>query len=215
MIGQRVFIIDDDPAVRDALLTLVESVGLKAACFDNADAFLAAYSPGSVGCIVTDVCLPGTDGMTLQAVLAERDIDMPLIAMSAHGDIAMAVEMVRHGAIDFIEKPFRNHTMLARIREAIAIAEQRHERRLAMVDVEARLSTLTPRERDILPELLDGSSSKHIARRLTLSPRTVEAHRANILHKMQVESVTALAVLIQNYRTEGNKHLLNPRDDTA
>ena len=212
MIEQQVFIIDDDPAVRDALFTLVESVGLRAVCFDSADAFLAACSPRSAGCIVTDVCLPGIDGMTLQTVLAEHGIDMPLIAMSAHGDIAMAVEMVRHGAIDFIEKPFRNHTMLARIREAIVIAEQRHERRLAMVDVETRLNTLTPRERDILPELLDGSSNKHIARRLTLSPRTVEAHRANILHKMRVESVTALAVLMQNYRTESIQH---SRDDTT
>ena len=103
MNGRHVFIVDDDPAVRDALVTLVESVGLKACCYPSADAFLADYNADLPGCLITDICLPGTDGMRLQQALAERGIRIPLIAMSAHGDIPMAVEMVRRGAIEFIE----------------------------------------------------------------------------------------------------------------
>lgn len=195
---QRVFIIDDDPAVRDALVTLVESVGLTAECFATADDFLSSYSNETPGCLITDICLPGMDGIQLQQVLQERKINLPLIAMSAHGDIAMAVKMVRRNAIDFIEKPFRNHVMLQRIHEALEI--DRQQRLLHAKDDKLRssLSLLTPRERQALPLLLDGKSNKIIARELALSPRTVESHRASILKKMDVDSVTALAKQINN-----------------
>lgn len=193
---KQVFIIDDDAAVRDAVLTLVESVGLRGTCFTDADAFLSSPPPAYAGCLITDVCLPGTDGVQLQRILAERGMDMPLIAMSAHGDIAMAVEMVRRGAIDFIEKPFRNHVLLERIRDGLAIAEQRHSAQTAKSSLSTRLGSLTPREKDILPLLVDGRSNKAIASELALSPRTVETHRANILRKMQTDSVTTLTRLL-------------------
>lgn len=196
MAPKEVFIIDDDPAVRDALLTLVESVGLHGTCFADADAFLVASPPAYAGCLITDVCLPGTDGVQLQRLLIERGMDMPLIAISAHGDIPMAVEMVRHGAVDFIEKPFRNHVLLERIREALAIAEKRQTEQSARTTLSARLGSLTPREKDIPPLLIEGASNKLIARQLSLRPRTVETHRANILRKTQTDSVTALARLL-------------------
>lgn len=188
-----VYVIDDDSAVRDALQTLVDSVGLTAHGFDNADAFLAAIRPDTPGCLVTDICLPGTDGIQLQRLMIECGIELPLIAMSAHGDITMAVEMVRRGALDFIEKPFRNHLMLQRIHEALEHDVLLRRERSRRADLQQGLQRLTPRERDILPLLLEGLSNKHIARALELSPRTVETHRANLLRKMQAESVTALA----------------------
>lgn len=193
MNGRHVFIVDDDPAVRDALVTLVESVGLKARCYPSADAFLADYTADLPGCLITDICLPGTDGMRLQQALAERDIRIPLIAMSAHGDIPMAVEIVRRGAIDFIEKPFRNHVMLSRIHEALERDAQQRRERLMQSELHERLRSLTPRERQVLPLLVDGLSNKRIAARLQLSPRTIESHRASILRKMQADSATALA----------------------
>lgn len=193
MTEQRVFIIDDDPAVRDALVTLVESVGLIAEDYASADEFLDRYNRETPGCLITDICLPGMDGLQLQQVLQERDIQLPLIAISAHGDIAMAVKMVRRNAIDFIEKPFRNHIMLQRIHEALDLDRQQRLQRAREEKLQARLSLLTPRERETLNLLLDGKSNKIIAAELSLSPRTVEAHRANILKKMHAESVTALA----------------------
>ncbi len=193
MTEQRVFIIDDDPAVRDALVTLVESVGLIAEDYPSADEFLDRYNRETPGCLITDICLPGMDGLQLQQVLQERDIQLPLIAISAHGDIAMAVKMVRRNAIDFIEKPFRNHIMLQRIHEALDLDRQQRRQRAQEEKLQARLSLLTPREKETLNLLLDGKSNKIIAAELSLSPRTVEAHRANILKKMHAESVTALA----------------------
>jgi two-component system response regulator FixJ len=191
--ANRVFIIDDDSAVRDAVATLVESVGLHANCFADADTFLAEYRGGTPGCLISDVCLPGTDGVQLQRILKERRIEIPLIVISAHGDIPMAVEMVRRGAIDFIEKPFRNHVLLERIHEALEKAERRHREYMADAQQRAHLASLTPREKEVLPLLIDGHANKIIARELSLSPRTVETHRANILRKMHADSVTSLA----------------------
>lgn len=194
----KVFIIDDDPAVRDALLTLADSIGLNASTFASADAFLAAFQDDQAGCLITDICLPGTDGMQLQQILSEREIDLPIIAMSAHGDIAMAVEMVRRGAIDFIEKPFRNHLVLGRIHEALEIAREQSRLRAGRNLLRGRIDSLTPREKQVLPLLLDGESNKQTARLLQLSPRTVETHRANILRKMQADSITALAQMLKS-----------------
>ncbi len=192
-----VYIVEDDAAVRDALVTLVQSVGLNAVPFDSADAFLEAVPRQRIACILTDICMPGTDGMTLQRVLNEKGITIPLIAISAHGDIAMAVEMVKRGAIDFIEKPFRNQVVLDCIREALQLAEAQNEDSRRQRGVLARIESLTPREHEIMSELIEGVSNKAIARRLSLSPRTVETHRAHILRKMEVESVTALVVLLK------------------
>lgn len=196
MTGGTVCIVDDDAAVRDALVILVRSVGLHAVAFDSADALLTSRFPPPPVCLVTDICLPGTDGMTLQRILDERGERVPLIAISAHGDIPMAVEMVHLGAVDFIEKPFRNQAMLKRIHEALALSKRWQSEAKRRAALDARLNSLTPRESQVLEQLLGGGSNKVIARRLALSPRTVETHRAHILQKMQVDSVTALVVLL-------------------
>lgn len=196
---KNVFIIDDDASVRDALLTLVESVGLHPECFESADEFLKIALECQHGCVVTDICLPGTNGIQLQKILEKKGIGLPIIAMSAHGDIPMAVEMVRLGAIDFIEKPFRNQMMLQRIHEALEKNQQQYLLRKEHAVINARLQALTPREHEILALLLQGDSNKLIAREMALSPRTVEVHRANILKKLQVKSVTEISLLLKDF----------------
>lgn len=194
-----VYIVDDDPGVLDALHTLVDSVGLSVVCCKSANEFLTAYTDSAPSCLITDICLPGMDGMQLQQHLKEYNINLPLIAISAHGDIAMAVEMVRRGAIDFIEKPFRNHVILKRIHEALDYDAERRKEETEHNTIKKSLCTLTPRENDILALLLTGLSNKVIAKELNLSPRTVETHRANILKKMNVDSVTNLVKVMSSH----------------
>lgn len=191
-----VYVVDDDPAIREAIAVLARSVHLPVREFDSALAFLEAYTPAGPACLVTDVCLPGMDGLELQQVLAERDPGLPVIVVSGHGDIAMAVEMMRRGALDFIEKPFRNHILLERLREALERDAERWRRQRAGLEAAQRLIRLTPRENEVARHLARGESNKQVARAFALSPRTVEAHRANILRKLEVRSVAELATLL-------------------
>ena len=187
-----VFIVDDDPAVRDALCTLIDSVGIRTRCYADADSFLHEYAD-QPGCLISDICLPGTDGVQLLDILRKRAFELPLIAISAHGDIPLAVGMLRRGAVDFIEKPFRNHLVLQRVQEALHLDAAQRRQAMQQETLRRRMDNLTPRETEVLALLIEGLSNKLIARQLALSPRTVETHRANILRKMEVESVTALA----------------------
>ncbi|MDZ7754213.1 MAG: response regulator [Gammaproteobacteria bacterium] len=188
-----VFIVDDDPAVRDALAVLLSSMNLHSRGFESADAFLAAYDKDQPGCLITDVCLAGIDGMALQRILKERNSTLPIIVISGHGDIPMSVHMVREGALDFLEKPFRNHVMLRLVREALEIDAEWRARHHAHAAIRERYAELTTREKEIAAMLAEGEPNKVIAARLKISPRTVEAHRANVLRKMEVTSAVALA----------------------
>ncbi|MCB1789335.1 MAG: response regulator transcription factor [Gammaproteobacteria bacterium] len=192
MTAGTVFIIDDDASVRDALLLLVDSLGMHGQGFADADAFLAAPSVPRPACVITDVCMPGTDGITLQRLLRERSVTIPVIVMSAHGDIPMAVSAVRAGAIDFVEKPFRNQQMIDRLREAIELDRTNIVRTEACGQLTQRMQTLTTREKQVFDLLANGYSNKRVAATLHLSPRTVETHRARILRKMHMSSITAL-----------------------
>lgn len=189
-----VHLVDDDPAVRDAIGVLLDSVGLGVRSYPDAPSFLADIDPERAGCVITDVCMPGMDGLALQDTLLARDLPWPLIVISGHGDIALAVEMVRKGALDFFEKPFRNHLVLERVREAIALDAARRAQRRQQRHWRERLARLTAREREILQLLMAGASNKRVALRLDLSPRTVETHRASILRKTDTKSITELAV---------------------
>lgn len=192
--SETVYIVDDDPAVRDALSLLVRSVDLQVQAFADAEQFLPACPNNTqVACLITDIWLPGMDGMALQQALLDRDSALPLIIISAHGDIPMAVEMVRKGALDFIEKPFRNHLILQRIREALQQSRSHHQAIAEQEKLQDRLHSLTPREQQVLELLVQGAPNKRVAQLLDLSPRTVETHRANVLRKMAVRSVTELA----------------------
>lgn len=191
-----VFVVDDDPGIRDAIEVLAQSVHLPVEVFDSAPAFLESYQYTGPACLVTDVCLPGMDGIELQQELAKRDPELPLVVISGYGDIPMAVEMMRRGALDFLQKPFRNYDLLARIREALERDAARWRQRQADSGAAQRLAQLTAREAEVAYRLVRGASNKQVARMLELSPRTVEAHRANILSKLQVQSIAELAFLI-------------------
>ena len=197
---QTVYIVDDDAAVRDALSILVKSVDLNAVEFSSADEFLDNYNPNNTGCLITDVYMPGMDGVALQKWLIDMGSQLPMVIMSGHGDIPLAVKMIRNGALNFIEKPFSNHQMLEHIQHALKIDSERRLRANKNHQIHQHYSTLTPREKEVLEYLINGESNKVIAARMFISPRTIETHRANVLRKMSSESVASLAKQITGIR---------------
>ena len=189
---QTVYIVDDDDAVRDSLLELLESMGIRAAVFESAAAFLAHFDPALEGCLVLDIRMPGMSGMELQARLRELGSRLPVIFITGHGDVPMAVEAMKNGAIEFIQKPFRDQELLDCIQGALEKAEKEYQRFRLLELVERGLQSLTAREREILDHIVDGHANKYIALELGISQRTVENHRANILRKMGARSTPEL-----------------------
>ena len=189
---QTVFVVDDDAAVRDSIKELVESVGQQAKGYDSALAFLEAFSPQLKGCLVLDVRMSEMSGLVLQERLNELEARIPVIVLTGHGDVPMAVQAMRNGAMDFIQKPYREQALLDSINAALALDIDARRSSSAADDIEQRLSTLTDREREVLDRILSGQTSKEIARELGVSPRTVEAHRKNLLRKLEVASVKEL-----------------------
>jgi RNA polymerase sigma factor (sigma-70 family) len=192
MQGQMVFIVDDDAAVRDSIQELVESVGLQAEGFDSALAFLDAFRTQSPGCLVLDVRMAEMSGLVLQKRLNELEARIPVIVLTGHGDVPMAVQAMRNGAMDFIQKPYREQALLDSINAALALDAATRHSSGAADDIEQRLVDLTDREREVLGQILAGLTSKEIARELNVSPRTVEAHRKNLLRKLGAGSVKEL-----------------------
>lgn len=186
---QVVYVVDDDEAFRDSLRWLLESSGYRVAAFPSAERFLAAYRPGEGACLLLDVRMPGLSGLELQAELNRRGDAIPVVFVTGHGDVPMAVEAVKKGAFDFIEKPFRDNRLLAIIEKAAALdapaRHQRTEQRLAA----ARLETLTEREREVIDRVAIGRRNKQIADELGISIKTVEAHRARAMEKMGATSI--------------------------
>jgi RNA polymerase sigma factor (sigma-70 family) len=189
---QTVFIVDDDEAVRDSIQELVESVGLQAEGYESAMAFMAAFRPQRPGCLVLDVRMAEMSGLVLQARLNELEARIPVIVLTGHGDVPMAVQALRNGAVDFIQKPYREQALLDSINAALALDIDARRSSGAANDMEQRLSSLTDREREVLGQILSGLTSKQIARELNVSPRTVEAHRKNLLRKLDTGSVKEL-----------------------
>ena len=189
---QTVFIVDDDAAVRDSIQELVESVGLRAECYDSALAFLDAFMPQHPGCLVLDVRMAEMSGLVLQERLNELEARIPVIMLTGHGDVPMAVQAMRNGAVDFIQKPYREQALLDSINAAMNHDAAARRSSGAADDIERRLGSLTEREREVLGHILSGLTSKQIARELDVSPRTVEAHRKNLLGKLGIGSVKDL-----------------------
>ena len=188
----NVFVIDDDQAVRDSLGLLLKSMGQKAHLFESAQAFLDAYNPEMSGCIVLDIRMPGMSGMELQQQLKARHSTIPIIFVTGHGDVPMAVEAMHHGAFDFIQKPFRDQELLDRINQALSWdvvhrSEEDHRR-----GVQERFLSLTPREREVMDCVVRGLANKVIAMDLDLSQRTVEIHHARVMEKMDARSLADL-----------------------
>jgi two-component system, LuxR family, response regulator FixJ len=160
--------------------------------YDSAAAFLEAASDHTAGCVLTDVQMPELDGLELQRLMGELGIRLPVIVMTGHGDVPIAVEALKAGATDFLEKPFEESHLLAAISSAIAISQREHDEAAAVADIAARLATLTPREREVLDRLVTGQPNKTIAYDLGSSPRTVEVHRARVMEKMGARSLAEL-----------------------
>lgn len=195
-----VFIVDDDVAVRDALRLLISSADLAVETFADAREFLAAFSGDRTGCLVLDVRMPEIDGLELQRQLAARGSRLPIIILTGHGDVPMAVEALRAGAVDFIQKPFESKRLLASIEEAIAVDVRARSQQTDIAEIESRIASLTPREREVLDRIVDGLPTKAIAATLGSSFNTVQNQRASILKKMHAESVADLVRMVMIVR---------------
>ena len=195
----RVFVIDDDAAVRRALELALRHEGYRVSTFESAEAFLEQFEPEIYGCLVLDVCMPGIEGLELQEMLARLGADVPIIFVTGNASVPQSVLAIKRGAVDFLEKPFRRQVLVDRVREArdhLDAARQRHKMRRRLL---ASLDALTPRERDVFNLLISERprvSSKEIAAELDISPRTAEQHRASVLDKFDVDSVATLGIML-------------------
>jgi two-component system response regulator FixJ len=191
-----VHIIDDDEAVRDSLSFLLDSVGLAARTYDSAVAFLDQADSAAPGCIVTDVRMPDMSGLELVRRLAEQGIGHPVIVMTGHADVPMAVEAMKAGAVEFLEKPFEEEALLRAIRAALAVGGRDREDRAEKQRLRAILDGLSPREREVLQGVLDGKLNKTIAFELGISARTVEVYRANMMSKTGARGLSELVQMV-------------------
>jgi two-component system response regulator FixJ len=191
-----VFVVDDDSAVRDALRFLMRSVGLTVEAFSSAAEFLDAYRADRAGCLVLDIRMPGMTGLELQDKLIERRSILPIIFITGHGDVPMAVEAMQAGAMDFIQKPFRDQDLLDRIHQAIDKDAKTRQSLGELAAIRTRLASLTPREREVMDLVVHGKANKVIAGDLDLSQRTVEIHRARVMEKMEASSLAHLVRMV-------------------
>jgi RNA polymerase sigma factor (sigma-70 family) len=198
-----VFVVDDDDAVREGLQWLFESVGLAVRAYASAQQFLADYDGCRRGCLVLDVRMPGMSGLELQALLAARGDALPVIILTGHADVPMAVRAMRAGAFDFIEKPFNDQLLLERIHQAIELDRRNHTARAEQEALRARLALLSAREQEVLELLLAGRSNREMAEELQISSKTVEVHRARVMEKMQAPSLAELVQFVLAARGPG------------
>ena len=189
----NIFVVDDDQTLRGSLCWLLESLNLNVQTYASAHEFLSSYDPVQPGCLLLDVRMPEISGLQLQDMLKKRRIRIPVIIITGHSDVSMAVRAMKAGALDFIEKPFHDQELLECVQQALAVdARQRLEEEQQRIAVE-RLESLTPREREVLEKVICGKLNKMIATELGISMKTVEAHRAKIMEKMRVNSAFELA----------------------
>jgi len=187
-----VYVVDDDEAVRDSLKWLLEGVSYTVRTFDSAESFLAGFDPKAIACLVLDVRMPGMSGLELQEELLSRKLDLPLIFITGHGDVPMAVHTMKKGAADFIEKPFDQAKLKAQVERMLAQAREAASRRERERINQALMARLTAREQQVLERIMAGRLNKQIADDLGISIKTVEAHRANIMDKLKANTVADL-----------------------
>lgn len=203
-----VFIVDDDQAVRDSLKWLISSVGLNVETYASAQEFKESCDPERAGCILMDVRMPGTSGLELQREMRERPICPPVIIVTGHGDVQMAVRAMKDGAFDFIEKPFNDQVLLDLVQKAVdqsmkMVNEYKHQR-----EILDKLDKLTPREREVLGLIVSGETNKGIAHILTISDKTVEAHRAKVMEKIEANSFADLmkkVMVLESYQLDSGQ----------
>lgn len=185
-----IHLVDDDDAIRRSVGFLLRTVGFEVVTYASGTAFLAEVGRARPGCVLLDIRMPGTDGLEVQRQLCERGIAFPVIVLTGHGDISLSVRAIKAGAIDFLEKPFDKASLLRAIDEAFVRLENFQVEQLTAIEASTRLASLTPRERDVLDGLVNGQPNKITAYKLGISTRTVEAHRANLTHKLGVRSTS-------------------------
>lgn len=187
-----VFLIDDDPSVRDSLSLLLSLKGVRTQLFANAESFIEAYLPGWVGCVLTDLRMPGMTGLELQAALRAREIELPVVVLTAHGDVATARAALKNGAFDFLEKPIDDALLIEVLGNALRVDRERRSAVTTRAFVSARFERLTEREREILALITAGHQNREVAAQLGISPRTVEVHKARIMEKLGCRSLAEL-----------------------
>jgi two-component system response regulator FixJ len=187
-----VFVIDDDEPVRDAIGMLLDTVDIPHESYESAQAFLAGYTSHRTGCLVLDIRMPGMSGLELQDHLNKDQDPIPIIFITGHGDIPMAVEAMKKGAVDFIRKPFRDQELLDRIQEALNLDEENREQYADLEAVRERAGSLTPREQEVFERVAEGQANKVVAIDLAISERTVEIHRSQVMQKMQARNLADL-----------------------
>ena len=195
MNDDQVFVVDDDADIRDSMRMLLEVAGFKVRSYTSAKHFLVDDHPKH-GCLIADIRMPDMSGLELQEEVVRRHIDLPIIIITGHGDVPLAVQAMKAGAVDFLEKPFNDDLMLASIRRALEIGSRARSRAAESKAAQDLLSALTPRERGVLDKLVQGRSNKLVAHELGISPRTVEIHRAHIMSKMEASSLSDLVRLV-------------------
>lgn len=189
---QTVFVVDDDYAIRRAMELLLQSVNISVQSYETADDFLQSVALQQPGCLVLDIRMPGMSGLELQELLRQKNCSLPIIFISGHGDIPMAVDAMRNGALDFIEKPFSDDELLQRIATAFNADLQSRQQQKELETIQSRIAKLTQREREVFDLIVDGKANKVIAHTLSLSQRTVEIHRSRVMRKMAASSLADL-----------------------
>jgi len=192
-----VFIVDDDPAVLKSLSRLLRSAGLAVATFPSPREFLDRHDPALPGCLVLDIAMPGLNGLELQQELVARGHELPIIFLTGHGDIPMSVQAMKRGAVDFLTKPVDDEALLKAV--SVALEKDRHQRqvRAGIAEIQQRLATLTPREREVLEHVIAGQLNKQTAGDLGTAEKTIKVHRARVMEKMKVDSVAELVRLCE------------------
>lgn len=198
-----VCIIDDDEAIRESLRLLLYAEGLGSTCYESADAFLESESAATFECLLLDIRMPGTDGLELFRILKRKQLAQPVIFITGHGDIPLAVSAIKQGAFDFLTKPFRNGELLEKVNKAISHYRSAKQELHELEQLQARADSCTPRERDVMTLLASGLPNKGIAESLGISPRTVEIHRAHVMDKMAADSLPALVRMVTLLENDG------------
>lgn len=191
MTDRTIFLVDDDEAIRHSASFMLRHAGYLVKTFPDGLTFLNAVSDAQMGCVLLDVRMPGMDGLAVQSALNQRGVNMPVIILTGHGDVPVAVEAMKGGALEFLEKPYEKQALVGAIENAFSLLDNQLADDKRSHDAKARLMDLTPRERQVLECLVDGLTNKGIAQALSISPRTVEIHRAHMMEKLQADSLSA------------------------
>ena len=213
-VGPIVFVVDDDPSVREGLDSLFRSIKLAVQTFGTAEEFLRFKLPDAPGCIVLDVRLPGLNGLDFQDELVESNVDLPIVFITGHGDVTMSVRAIKAGAVDFLMKPFRHQDLIDAIYSAIEGHRLRRKAEATALELSNRFALLTSRERQVMLEVVGGRPNKQIAARLKISEFTVKVHRSHLMHKMKARTLVDLVRMADKLPWQGRVIVGRPLRDT-